>query len=57
MNQVEAHPVCKKCGGNLIWNEFGSMGSSHSNIYKCVDCGRKVEIYDHELWINLKKEF
>lgn len=54
---VEFRPVCKKCKVVLNWDGFASMGSSHSNYYKCGTCGRVVEIYDRDLRINPNKKF
>ena len=46
-------PICKKCSGRLYFRSFGSMSSSHSNIYECSECGRKVEIYDSDLEMHI----
>ena len=36
----------EKCNGRLSFIGYASMGSSHSNYYKCDKCGNVYEIYD-----------
>lgn len=36
----------KGCNGDLDFIGYASMGSSHSNYYKCDKCGNVYEIYD-----------
>jgi anaerobic ribonucleoside-triphosphate reductase len=33
----------------MYFRGYASMGGSHSNYYKCSNCGRVVEIYDRDL--------
>jgi tRNA(Ile2) C34 agmatinyltransferase TiaS len=46
---MQQTPYCKKCGHEMYWNGYASMGSSHSNYYRCSNCRRCVEIYDSDL--------
>lgn len=45
-------PKCTKCGEQLYWDGYASMGGSHSNYYRCPKCDRVVEIYDRDLPYN-----
>jgi hypothetical protein len=40
--------VCNICGGDMLWDGFGSMSTRHSNFYKCRRCDHETEIYDDE---------
>ena len=50
-------PICKKCHNNLYWVELGRMGGTHTNMYKCRECGRVVEIADRDLRLPATKDF
>jgi len=48
---MEKTPICRKCNVALSFDGFASMGSSHSNWYRCKKCGNTYLIRDEDLVI------
>ncbi len=46
---MKRKPWCKDCNVPMHFHEFGSMGSFHSNYYKCSKCGKIVLVRDYDL--------